>query len=55
MTYNKFKTIKNLLPKGYFNNKIITLDIETRCENDLIIPYAISYLDLCSSNPWCKD
>lgn len=38
----KFKTIKNLLPKGYFNNKIITLDIETRCENDLIIPYAIS-------------
>lgn len=41
----EFKLIEKLLPKGYFNNKIITLDLETVNINGNLIPYAASYYD----------
>ena len=41
----EYKYITTLSPKGYFINKIITMDLETRNENGKLIPYAISYFD----------
>ena len=41
----KVKKILTLKKQPYYINKFITLDIETKVINNVIIPYAISYFD----------
>nr|YP_010044428.1 DNA polymerase [Trametes coccinea]QPF23669.1 DNA polymerase [Trametes coccinea] len=40
-----YKIIKPLLAKPYYNNKFITMDLETRNVKGILVPYAIALFD----------
>jgi hypothetical protein len=44
-TKNKIIKFKGVIPEGFINNKILTMDLKTRTIEGIMIPYCISTYD----------